>query len=199
MTGARTKAPASCEDLCPARVVRALERSFGQIPPAARELGVSIPDLRRLTWAQPKLLEEALEELELAVIQAQSVVIQALDSPDWRRRAWASDRIMSSYLARGHPLSPAPRGATRASLSSPQQVAFRWGSADSGAAADELERDGRTIAVPRYGGVDVRPASVPSPAAPTLLPLESPKPSRRESEDYLQLGPRRRMSRGGYR
>jgi hypothetical protein len=129
MGGPRTKAPASCEDLCPAKVVRALERSFGQIPAAARELGISMPDLRRLVSAQPALLEEALEELELAVSQAMGVVIEALYSDDLRRQMWASDKIMSSYLARGHPLSPAPRGALRANVSSPQQVTFRWADA----------------------------------------------------------------------
>jgi hypothetical protein len=106
----RVKVPDSCADLDPARVVRALERSFGQIPQAARELGVSIPDLQRLTWARPGLLEEALEEHELAVQRAIGVVIQALYSDDLRRQMWASDKIMSSWLARDHPLAPARRG-----------------------------------------------------------------------------------------
>jgi hypothetical protein len=226
MTGARTKAPASCEDLCPAKVVRALERSFGQIPAAARELGISMPDLRRLVSAQPALLEEALEELELAVIQAQSVVIQALDSPDWRRRAWASDKIMSSHLARGHPLSPAPRGAARASVSSPQQVTFRWATRDSAAATDALERDGQTLPVPRYGDDLVTPPEGPAPAGLVSPSREQQRPPKwpgphappplvanryqpwapslrreaeREPEVRPELEPRRRMSRGGYR
>jgi hypothetical protein len=136
----RVKVPDSCADLDPARVVRALERSFGQIPPAARELGVSILDLRRLTWAQPQLLEEALEEHELAVSQAMGVVIQALYSDDLRRQMWASDKIMSSWLARDHPLAPARRG--RGVEAPRQQVVFRWASTS---ATDELERDGRTV------------------------------------------------------
>ena len=129
MTGARTNAPASCADLCPAKVVRALERSFGQIPPAARELGVPIQDLRRLTWAQPKLLEEALEDHELAVQRAIGVVIQALYSDDPRRQMWASDKIMSSWLARDHPLAPARRGrGAEAGFAGdkPANFTFRW-------------------------------------------------------------------------
>jgi hypothetical protein len=127
----RVKVPPSCEDLCPAKVERMLEKHFGDIYAAARELGVPGPDLRRLTWARPSLLEHALEELELAVIMAQSVVIQALDSPDWRRRAWAADKIMSSWIARGHPLSPAPRGAAR--VEAPRQrVTFRWAAPGEG-------------------------------------------------------------------
>jgi hypothetical protein len=123
----RVKVPPSCEDLCPAKVERMLEKHFGDIYAAARELGVPGPDLRRLTWARPSLLEHALEELELAVIMAQSVVIQALDSPDWRRRAWAADKIMSSWIARGHPLSPAPRGVAR--VEAPR---FRWAAPGEG-------------------------------------------------------------------
>ena len=126
----RVKVPDSCADLDRARVVRALERSFGQLPPAGRELGVPIPDLQRLTWAQPKLLEEALEEHELAVSQAMGVVIQALYSDDLRRQMWASDKIMSSWLARDHPLAPARRrsAATDVSVQSNENVnyTFRW-------------------------------------------------------------------------
>jgi hypothetical protein len=55
----RTKVPESCADLSPAKVERMLEKHFGDIYAAARELGVSGPDLRRLTWAQPELLEHA--------------------------------------------------------------------------------------------------------------------------------------------
>jgi hypothetical protein len=42
------KVPDSCADLCPAKVERMLEKHFGHIPSAARELGVSAPDLQRL-------------------------------------------------------------------------------------------------------------------------------------------------------
>jgi hypothetical protein len=130
----RVKVPDSCADLDPARVVRALERSFGQIPPAARELGISMPDLRRLVSAQPQLLEEALEEHELAVLQAMGVVIDAIYSDDPRRQMWACDKIMSSWLARDHPLAPARRG--RCVDAPQQQVVFRWASASA-------TRDGR--------------------------------------------------------
>jgi hypothetical protein len=146
MTGARTKAPASCEDLCPAKVVRALERSFGQIPPAARELGISMPDLRRLVSAQPALLEEALEEHELAVAQAMGVVIQALYSDDLRRQMWASDKIMSSWLARGHPLAPARRRSAATDVfrnNKTVNYTFRWRNCDDDkrdAEAAEAER-----------------------------------------------------------
>jgi hypothetical protein len=154
----RVKVPDSCADLDPAKVVRALERSFGQIPPAARELNVPAPDLRRLTWAQPRLLEEALEEHELAVQRAMGVVIQALYSDDPRRQMWAADKILSSWVARDHPLAPARRGSC--GVEAPRrQVTFRW---DSTAVTDKLERDGRTVVVPRYGAL-VTPPAAPAP------------------------------------
>jgi hypothetical protein len=105
----RVKVPPSCEDLCLAKVERMLEKHFGHIPAAARELGVSAPDLRRLTRAQPSLLENALEEHELVVQRAMGEVIRALYSDEPRRRMWAADKIMSSWIARDHPLAPASR------------------------------------------------------------------------------------------
>jgi hypothetical protein len=87
--------PASCADLDLALVERTLAKHFGDICKAAKEIGVSGPDLRRLTWARPDLLQTALDEM--------------LDSPDPRRRERAPDEIMSSYAARNHPLSPPRR------------------------------------------------------------------------------------------
>jgi hypothetical protein len=141
----RVKIPDSCADLCPAKVVRALERSFGQIPPAARELGVPIPDLRRLTWARPRLLEEALEEHELAVSQAMGVVIQALYSDDLRRQMWASEKIMSSWLARDHSLAPARRRSAATDVfrnNKTVNYTFRWRtSEDDKRDAEAAERE----------------------------------------------------------
>ena len=102
--------PASSADLDLAVVERVLANTMAISLESARELGVSGPDLKRLTWAKPWLVENAMEEYELAVIMAQSVIISALDSPDWRRRAWACEKIMGSYLARDHLLAPARRG-----------------------------------------------------------------------------------------
>ena len=105
------KPPASCADLDLAVVERVLTKHYGDIPAAARELGVSRPDLKRLTWAKPKLIEGA-ELARMGVIaRAWSELIQALYSEDPNRQMWASDKILSSWLARDHPLAPARRGA----------------------------------------------------------------------------------------
>jgi hypothetical protein len=130
----RTKIPDSCADLCPAKVERMLEKHRGDITAAARELGVPGPDLRRLTWAQPSLYTNALEEHESVVQRAIGEVIRALDSPDWRRRAWAAEKILSSYMARNHPFAPARRGRARAQTNEPastSSIVFKWAGSDA--------------------------------------------------------------------
>jgi hypothetical protein len=103
------KVPDSCVHLDMDRVARVLAKHHSYFPAAARELGVSPADLRRLTWARPHLLDEAHEEMEVVVARAQGEVIKALDSNDWRRKMWACDKILGSWLARDHPLAPARR------------------------------------------------------------------------------------------
>ncbi len=105
----RAKIPDSCADLCPAKVERMLEKHFGDIYAAARELGVPGPDLRRLTWAQPSLHKNALEELELVVQRAMGEGLGRFTAP---RPVAANGRRQNpvELLARDHPLAPARRG-----------------------------------------------------------------------------------------
>ena len=103
--------PVACAGLDLARVARALAKHYGDFPAAARELNILAPDLRRLTWAKPELLEEAEDRCGEVVARAQSVVLQALYSDDPDRRMWGADKLLSSYLARNHPLAPARRSA----------------------------------------------------------------------------------------
>jgi hypothetical protein len=103
------KAPASCDHLDLALVERTLTKHYGDITAAARELGVSGPDLRRLTWAKPELLEEALLQCQVFADLAFGVMIKALDSENPRKREWAAGKILSSRIAWNHPLSPARR------------------------------------------------------------------------------------------
>ena len=136
--------PASCADLDLAVVERTLAKHYGDITGAARELGVSGPDLKRLTWAKPQLLEEAELERMGVISHVWHVLITALDSDDWRRNMWASDKMMSSWLARDHPLSPARRGAgVDASAGPPRVIEYRWRTDDDDkrdAEAAEAER-----------------------------------------------------------
>jgi hypothetical protein len=221
------KVPAACADLDLAQVSTVLAKHYGDIPAAARELHVSIPDLRRLTWAKPKLLEEAELERMGVIARAMGEVIQAVYSDDPRRQMWGCDKLLSSWLARDHPLAPAKRGS-RGVEAPRRQVTFRWDSAPS---TDELVRDGQTFAVPRYGARDeaVPPALIEAPSSsleapppesspsPPQLPRwpgpggppplvqhlyapQSPfQPRRAPEPEAPQPGARRRPSRGGYR
>ena len=101
------KVPDSCVGLDPARVSRVLTRHRAYFPAAAHELGVSVPNLRRLTWAKPHLLDEAHEEMELVVLRAQGALIEAMYSDDERRQLWAANPILSGWMARDHQLAPA--------------------------------------------------------------------------------------------
>jgi hypothetical protein len=167
----RTKIPDSCADLCPAKVERTLEKHFGNIYAAARELGVPGPDLKRLTWAQPDLYKNALEDLELVVQRAVGELIRALYSDDPRRREWASEKILSSYMARGHPFSPAPRREARGAEAS--SITFRWAGAGAVtplAAESAVPPISPPLELPRWAG----PGPPPPLVAGKYQPWEAP-------------------------
>ena len=120
------RVPKSCADLDLGLVERVLAKHFGGISAAARELGVSSTDLRRLTWAEPRLLESAHELCGDVVTRAMDELISALDSPSDRRREWAAGRILSSYLAKDDPLAPAPRRAMGVQGGGAVKMSFKW-------------------------------------------------------------------------
>src|ERR1700722_18071593 len=128
------KVPDSCEHLDLALVERVLAKHHAYFPAAASELGVLPADLKRLTWAKPHLLDEAHEEMEAVVARAWGQLIAALYSDDPRRQMWASDKIISSWMARDHPLAPARRrsAATDVSVQSKKTVdyTFCWRNSD---------------------------------------------------------------------
>jgi hypothetical protein len=90
------------------------------------------------------LLEEAELERMGVISQVWHVLITALDSEDWHRRAWATDKILSSYIARDSPFAPARRGAgVDESAGPPRVIEYRWRTDDDDkrdAEAAEAER-----------------------------------------------------------
>jgi hypothetical protein len=80
---------------------------------AAKELGVNRTDLRRLTWHDPKLLDEAKWACDLYVVNCRSLMIRELFGPNKRKRERAAEQILSSSMAYGHPLATLPRSAPR--------------------------------------------------------------------------------------
>jgi hypothetical protein len=140
------KVPAACADLDLAEVSRVLAKHYGDIPASARELKVSEPDLRHLTWARPKVLEEARDRCEEVVARAWGQLIEAIYSDDPRRQMWAADKILSSWVARDHPLAPARRrsAGTDVSVQNNKTVnyTFRWRtSEDDERDAEPAERE----------------------------------------------------------
>jgi len=133
------KFPPGCSHLDLKEVERVLVRHRANINEAAKELGVSRTDLRRLTWHNPKLLEEALLWCDVYVSRCHGLLIEALDSKSRRRREWASDKLLSSSLAYGHlfasALAPAPRARVDVEAPDDGRLALEQ------EAAAELERE----------------------------------------------------------
>jgi hypothetical protein len=67
---------------------------------------VTRPRERRGGVAPVRVIEMVTGEV---VARAEGVLIEMLDSDDPRRRDRAADKILSSWAARDHPLSPARR------------------------------------------------------------------------------------------
>jgi hypothetical protein len=130
------KFPPGCSHLDLKEVERVLIRHRANISEAAKELGVSRTDLRKLTWHKPKLLEEALLWCGVYVSRCDGLLIQALDSKSRRRREWAVDKLLSSSMGYGYLLSPAPR-ETPAQVASEREAAAEL----AREAAAELERE----------------------------------------------------------
>jgi hypothetical protein len=108
----KPKFPEACRHLDLAVVSRTLAKHRLDICAAAKELGVNRTDLRRLTWHDPKLLDEAKDVCALDYARYTSAMIQDLHSSKaWRRRRGVDD-LLASPLAYGHPfaiMAPAPR------------------------------------------------------------------------------------------
>ena len=134
------KFPPGCAHLDLKEVERVLIRHRANISEAAKELGVSRTDLRRLTWHKPKLLEEALLWCGVYVSRCDGLLIQALDSKSRRKREWAVDKLMLSGMGYGHLLSPAPREALASREQAPAVVDAQLVLEAETAVERELER-----------------------------------------------------------
>ena len=117
------------------------------LPAAALLLKVPEFRLRRLVNQSPRLQRVLEESFGLALDRAVAVPIDTLFNPnsDQRAKEWASKLLLSSRLAQGHPLSPAPtQSAQSVSLTQgPTQktITFRWRTDADDAIASDAEND----------------------------------------------------------
>jgi hypothetical protein len=91
--------PASCVDLDLEAVGEALIRAGGAVCVAAKALGVPTPDLRRLIYARPELLDAALEAEERALDEAEAAMRTAIRTGDMRRRIRAAGLFLRATPA----------------------------------------------------------------------------------------------------
>ena len=75
---------------------KALSRHFGDFVQAACELNISRTDLRRLTWANPSILDAAHERMQLFIFVRKDEIISGLHSRRASDRRRAIDRIAAN-------------------------------------------------------------------------------------------------------
>ena len=93
--------PNSVQHLDADVVVEVLSRHGMNVSAAAADLGVASADLRRFLWADPKLMDAAVEVEERRLDLAERNIYEALRSDDPRRRDAASMfTIRNSHRAR---------------------------------------------------------------------------------------------------
>ena len=91
----KVKVPASVANIDLDRVRRALFKADGNVTKAAKSLKVSSADLRRLTWRNPKLIMDALEQTHRMLDKAEENLTKALRGDHPERALRASMFILS--------------------------------------------------------------------------------------------------------
>jgi hypothetical protein len=115
----------------------AIHLAHGDLDGAASLLKTPIHRLTRLLRNSPRLQRVLDEALGHTLIRAASIPIRTLYDPAAtdRRLEWASTKLLSSRIAQGHPLSPAPAASIQSNLtlSAPQRtLIFKWQDPDPG-------------------------------------------------------------------
>jgi hypothetical protein len=93
------KIPESCRSVDLAAAGRELIRAGGVVSRAAKALGVDRRDFRQLVYVHPGLLDAGLEAAELALDEAEEVILAALRTGDMRSRIKAARFILRNSAA----------------------------------------------------------------------------------------------------
>lgn len=124
----------------PDEAATALHLAGGLAKDAAKLLKTSPTRLRRVISSHPRLARIEREHLEILNDNAIAEVAHAFDSPEDRRREWATQRVLGSRLGRDNPLAPQPQQGQSASLAiegSGKRFTFRWRTAADDVPPDE--------------------------------------------------------------
>jgi hypothetical protein len=173
MWPSRSRLPASVRDLDPDRVVAALVSTNVNITAAARKLHVPTSDLRHLVYVVPELLSLAIDKEERRLDRAEEILDRELNSDDPRYSAAAAFFVLRNArraVARGWRQPDVE--VTVENAAPARRLVFKWEGDD----LDEtvMERDGKSIAVPRYErGDDCLAGEV---AKPAVLIEHAPEP-----------------------
>ena len=91
-----SRRPAALAHISDEAAAKALSRHFGDFVQAACELNISRTDLRRLTWANPSILDAAHERMQLFIFVRKDEIISGLHSRRASERRRAVDRIAAN-------------------------------------------------------------------------------------------------------
>ena len=91
-----SRRPAALAHISDEAAAKALSRHFGDFVQAACELNISRTDLRRLTWANPSILDAAHERMQLFIFVRKDEIISGLHSRRASDRRRAVDRIAAN-------------------------------------------------------------------------------------------------------
>ena len=144
--------PGSVAHLDVETVAAALICNDANVRNTARALGVPPGDLRKLVLLDQCLADAALEAVELRLDDAEANLYEALHCEDPRRRDATSMFMLRNTqraAKRGYAVAASAASLDVSLDNQAQRVVFSW-AGDSDREMDVIERDGRSIPVPRY-------------------------------------------------
>ena len=153
-------------------VAATLIRNDANVRNTASALGVPPGDLRKLVLVDQRLADAALEAVELRLDECEANLLEGLRCDDPRRRDAISMFLLRNTqraAKRGYAVA-ASAASLEVGLNNPasaQTIVVRWAGDDPAREMDVIQRDGKTIPVPRYDdgrGDDCLEGEVATPA-----------------------------------
>jgi hypothetical protein len=180
--------PESVRDLDPDRVLAVLVACGVNVSEAAKRLHIPSADLRRLVLASPDLMAAVFEKEERRLDRAEEILDRELNSDDPRYSAAAAFFVLRNAwraVARGWRQPDVE--VTVENAAPARTYVFRWEGDEANLGETVMERDGKSIPVPRYDRGDDCLAG--EAAAPAVLIEHEPEPEVALIEHELEPSP----------